>query len=482
MQALKRFRRRWLLAILLLLWLGTVGWHLWKPLPDGLDFTGPPRAATSVEFLADLTWVDAEGKRQTDQRIFERKLELIGQAERLVVLDLFLFNEFAGDPDGDGLRPLASELTEALIQRRGQRPELQIIFITDPINTLYGGVESPHLNALRSAGIEVMVTDLDLLRDSNPLWSATWRLCCRWFGNSSANGWLPNPVGGSSVGLRTWLKIANFKANHRKTLVVDDGPNWTTLVTSANPHDASSAHGNTALVVTGRVALDVLETEGVIAAFSNGNVDWPRPQPEMGTAPGSGVQAQVLTEAAIRDAVLAALDRAGPGSRIELAMFYLSHRDIIRALARAQRRGTEVRVLLDPNEHAFGRRKNGGPNRPVAAELMRNGVAVRWCHTSGEQCHSKQLLIHYRDGSARLISGSANFTRRNLDNLNPETALVLEAQANHPAMAEAADWFEMRWANTDQRSFSLPYEEYADERRWRYWQYRLMEASGLSTF
>ncbi|TVS10751.1 MAG: phospholipase [Wenzhouxiangella sp.] len=481
MKLRKSIQWRWYLAALFVLWLGVAAWHVWKPLPQGLDFPGPVRETAAVEFLADWTWVDEQGQRTTDQHIFERKLELIGQAERLVVLDMFLFNEFAGDPEGDDLRPLASELTEALIERRRQVPGLRVIFITDPINTLYGGVESPHLNALRGAGVEVVVTDLDPLRDSNPLWSGLWRLCCRWFGNSSANGWLPNPVGEQAVGLRTWLKIANFKANHRKTLVVDEGETWTTLVTSANPHDASSAHGNSALVVSGPAALDVLETERAIAAFSKPGLDWPEPMPQ-GTAERSGVQARVLTEAAIRDAVVAALDQAGPGSRVDLAMFYLSHREVIRSLARAGRRGARIRLLLDPNEHAFGRRKNGIPNRPVAAELRRHDVAVRWCHTSGEQCHSKQLLIRYRGGSARLISGSANFTRRNLDNFNPETALELIGSGNAPVMNEAAAWFETRWTNPDGRSFSLDYDRYADENRLRYWQYRIMEATGLSTF
>lgn len=477
----KPFHWRWFWMALLVLWGGIAAWHLWKPPPQGLAFQGPARETAAVEFLADLTWVDSQGRRRTDQRIFDRKLELIGQAERLIVVDMFLFNEFAGDPDGADLRPLASELTEALVQRRQQRPELRILFITDPINTLYGGVESPHLKALREAGVEVIVTDLDPLRDSNPLWSATWRLCCRWFGNSSANGWLPNPVGEQAVGLRTWLKIANFKANHRKTLIVDEAETWAALVTSANPHDASSAHGNTALVVTGPAALDVLESEGTIAAFSRPQLDWPAPaSPE--TRSGGGVQARVLTEAAIRDATIDALEQAGPGSRVDLAMFYLSHREVIRSLARAQRRGAAVRLLLDPNEHAFGRRKNGVPNRPVAAELRRHDIAVRWCHTSGEQCHSKQLLIRYRDGSARLISGSANFTRRNLDNFNPETALELIGPAQAPAIRAASDWFESRWTNADGRSFSLDYAHYADDSRLRYWQYRIMEATGLSTF
>ncbi|MFP4333982.1 MAG: phospholipase D-like domain-containing protein [Wenzhouxiangella sp.] len=472
---------RWSLLALLMLWFGVAAWHTWKPLPTGLDFSGPLREVAAVEFLADLAWVDESGRRQTDHRIFQRKLDLINQAEKLIVADMFLFNEFAGDPDGEDLQPLADALTEALIKRSNERPGLRVIFITDPINTLYGGIDSPHLNALRSAGIDVVVTNLDPLRDSNPLWTATWRLCCRWFGNSSNGGWLPHPVGEQQVGLRTWLRVANFKANHRKTLVVDRGQDWTVLVTSANPHDASSAHGNTALVVTGPAAEDVLETERAIAAFSAPDLRWPEVEASPGR-PSSGLQARVLTEAAIRAAAIAALDQAGPGSRVDLAMFYLSHRGVIRALARASRRGAHIRLLLDPNEHAFGRRKNGVPNRPVAAELRGHDIDIRWCHTTAEQCHSKQLLVRYRDGSARLISGSANYTRRNLDNLNPETVLELAGPADTAAIRAASQWFEMRWTNADGRSFSLDYDRYADERWFRYWQYRIMEATGLSTF
>jgi phosphatidylserine/phosphatidylglycerophosphate/cardiolipin synthase-like enzyme len=469
------------LVALFFIWLTVAVWNVFKPLPEGMAYSGPARATGSVELLVDLTWVDDNGQRRTRQEVFNQQLALINQAERLIVADLFLFNEFAGDPDAEGLEPLSDMLAEALIRRKTEHPGIRVIFITDPINRLYGGVESPELSAMAAAGIEIVVTNLDRLRDSNPVWSATWRLCCRWFGNSSNGGWLPNPVGNQKVSLRTWLRVLNFKANHRKTLVVDRGDQWAALVTSANPHDASSAHGNTAVVVTGQAALDVLKTERAIAAFSQPDLEWPI-TPSSDKSYATGLAARVLTEGAIRDAVISAIDSAGPGSRVDLAMFYLSHRGVIRALARASRRGAEVRLLLDPNEHAFGRRKNGVPNRPVAGELRRHDIAIRWCHTTGEQCHSKQLLIRYPDGSAGLISGSANYTRRNLDNFNPETALQITGPAETTALAAASDWFEMRWNNFEGRSFSLDYDHYAEESPVRYWQYRLMEASGLSTF
>lgn len=477
--------RRWLAVVLVALWTGTALWHgAWKPLPEGLSRAGPWREVPTAEFLADRVWVDREGRRRLDREIFDRTLALISGAERLIVADQFLFNEFAGRPDGDDLLPLADTLTAALVDRRRALPELQAIFLTDPINTLYGGIESPQLEALRAAGVEVVVTDLDPLRDSNPLWSATWRLCCRWLGTPAGGGWLPNPVGDAPVPLRTWLRLGNFKANHRKTLSVDRGTGWATLVTSANPHDASSAHGNAGLVVTGPVARDVIDTERAVAAFSRRELSWPAiaPGASAPSEPASGLRARVLTEAAIRDAVVEALEAAGPGSRVDLAMFYLSHRGVIRALLRAHDRGARLRLLLDPNEHAFGRRKNGIPNRPVAAELHRSGVAVRWCHTTGEQCHSKQLLVRRPEGEAILITGSANFTRRNLDDFNPETSLELRGPSEAAALAAAADWFEQRWSNRDGRSFSLDYPRYADSGWLRYLQYRVMEATGLSTF
>ena len=55
-------------------------------------------------------------------------------------------------------------------------PGLKVLFITDPINELYGAMPSSDLRLLRAAGIDVVVTDLDPLRDSNHLYSSAWRL------------------------------------------------------------------------------------------------------------------------------------------------------------------------------------------------------------------------------------------------------------------------------------------------------------------
>lgn len=480
-----RPRRAWrrLGAVALTLLLAMVGlgvYHQYKPLPEGLNAMTPLRPAVDVQFLSDDTWQGDDGARHMQHAIFDEALRLIGQAQRLVVMDMFLFNDFAGAASADH-RLLSRELTQALIDRRKAIPTLQAVVITDPLNTVYGSLMPDHLIALEEAGIRIVITELPRLRDSNPLWSAPWRLCCQWLGNDRGSGWLPNPFGEQPITLRSYLRLLNFKANHRKTLVVDEDETWTGLVTSANPHDASSAHSNVALRFSGTAVLDLLATERAVARMSGATLP-KAPEPDASDAV-DGAAIQLLTEAAIRDAALSLLDGSRPGDRVDIAMFYLSHRAIVDALTSAHERGVKIRVLLDPNRDAFGRTKKGVPNRQVGMELHRTGIPVRWCHTSGEQCHSKMLMHAGAAGEVELILGSANFTRRNLDNYNLETDVRLLASTRHPAIRQAQAFFERLWRNEpDGRSYSLPFDAFADDSRLRYWQYRIMEATGLSTF
>ncbi|WP_232781833.1 phospholipase D family protein [Marinicella sediminis] len=475
---------RWLILVFLLAWIVMGVYHSFKPLPKGIRYMSAAQPALNVRFLADYTWVDEQRVRHTDQQIFKRIIQLISQAERLVVLDMFLFNDFAGDPNGDdpNIRPLSDELAAVLIERKRQVPDLRVVLITDPINHLYGGLRSARLTRLATAGVEVVMTDLNRLRDSNPIWSGFWRLCCQWFGNSNSGGWLPNPVGNDQVTLRTWLRLLNFKANHRKVMVTDSGEELVGLVTSGNPHDASSAHGNVALEFMGDAVTDLLAAEQAVMDFSAAHSAALVEPDSLSHSTDSSALIQVLTESNIRDVVIKLLEQSRAGDRVDLKMFYLSHRPIIQALIQAHERGVSLRVLLDPNEDAFGKKKNGIPNRQVAAELHRVGIPVRWCDTHGEQCHSKMMLFHRTHAASQLLLGSANFTRRNLDDLNLETNVLLTGDGQLPAIVNAMGYFERYWNNGPDQNFSQPYEYYMDEGWLRYWRYRLMEASGLSTF
>ncbi|MDT0501257.1 MULTISPECIES: phospholipase D family protein [unclassified Halomonas] len=472
----------WILAVLLLAWGGMGAWQRVKPLPDGVGVAFPERPAERVRFLADRTWYDAEGRRHLDQAIFDEALALIGQARRLVVADMFLFNDFAGSAAGEAFRPLSAQLTQALIDQKRDYPELDAVVITDPLNTLYGGLALDHFERLRQAGVRVVETDLTRLRASNPLWSGLWHLGPRWLGNRADGGWLPNVLGPGRVTLRSYLDLLNFNANHRKTLVVDRGEKWAGLVTSANPHDASSLHGNVALAFQGAAALDLLASERSVAAWSGITLPGPASAPAS-PSPSEGARMQLLTEGAIRDALLDAISASDPDDRLDVAVFYLAHRGVIEALEQARNRGVRVRVLLDPNRGAFGIEKGGIPNRPVALELHRQGVEVRWCVTQGEQCHTKLLLRRPAGGGqGELILGSANFTRRNLDNLNLETSVRLVGPADTPALQEAGAFFDERWNSSPGRVTSEPFGAFDKASLWQRLRYRVMEATGLSTF
>jgi phosphatidylserine/phosphatidylglycerophosphate/cardiolipin synthase-like enzyme len=371
------------------------------------------------------------------------------------------------------------QLTDALILKRKLYPAIQIVVITDPINSVYGGITPKHYRQLRQAGVDVIETDLKPLRASNPLWSGFWYICCQNLGNNPEGGWLNNPFGKDKVTIRSYLELLNFKANHRKTLVVDTAQGWKSLVTSANPHDGSSHHSNVALVVDGPTAIDVLQTEQTVANMSQGS----SPFVIMGglAEDKSLPQVQLLTEKAIYDAVLKMIQSAKSEEHLDIAMFYLSERNIIEALKQAKQRGVSIRIMLDPNKDAFGRQKNGIPNRQVASELNAAGIPIRWCDTHGEQCHSK-MLFKYNAQQAEIILGSANFTARNLKNYNLETDMRVLGSAQAQVFKDAGQYFDAAWSNANGRQITVDYAKYADESNVKYWLYRFMEWSGLSTF
>lgn len=463
------------------LYLATAWWHAHKPLPKGLGVCGPWRELRHATLLLDETYVDANGVRRCRQRIFDEMFRLIGQAQRLVVLDMFQFNDPMDGP-ADRYRPIAGELCEALLARKRAVPELDVVLITDPINNVYGGRPAAHLQHLRDAGIRVVITRLTAGRDPNPTWSALWRLSFRWFGNTANAGWLRNPLGPGKVTLRSYLALLNFNANHRKTLVVDHADDWTAMVGSANADDGSSDYRDVALRFSGPAALDLLASEREIAAFSGLDMHG-MPPPSIPAQPEAGIpRLRILSEGQIRQALLAIIDDAKPDECLEFEALYLSHRRVIRALGEARRRGVTVRILLDPNHHAFGHAGGGLPNRQAATDLVDADLALRWSDTHGEQAHGKLLLRHGSSRPARLLLGSANCTRRSLDDLNFEANVELVANADHPLIEQMRAAYARHWHNTPEERYSIDGSVHLDRSRFRYWQYRAMEASGWSTF
>ncbi len=483
----RRSRRTVALGACFLIWLGVGAWQVLKPLPAGtaVDSGNVAIPAQSIEFLHDLTFSDAAGERKHEQEIFDAVFAIVDHAESTLVLDFFLFNDQAGS-SRDSVRPLSRELADHLLARKRATPALKVVVVTDPINDVYGGAPSPIMQELAAVGIDVVVTDLRRLRDSNPAYSAPWRIFVEWWGNSPAISWLPNPFadGPSRISLRSWLSLLNFKANHRKVIVADQANGeWVGMVTSGNPHDASSGHSNVALRFTGSLAREILASELDIARFSgwSGSIDLPA---SFASAPGSTLRAAFVTEMRIRERMLRAITGAHEGDDIAIAMFYFSDRELVEALKEASGRGVRVRLILDPNKDAFGIEKDGVPNRPVSRELVessRGRIAVRWYQTRGEQFHTKLVMATNGD---RLIAslGSANLTRRNLGNYNLEANIEISMTRAAPLAIGMQDYFDRLWNNQDGGQYTVPYAAYQDDSALRYWRYRLMEATGLSTF
>ena len=474
-------------AVAAIFW-ALVGWYgSIRPLPPDLSFAGDPVAMQGIDIrlLTDLTYRGVDGAAVHEQQIFDEILTLVDGAQRLIVLDLFLINDHLG-LSNSAFRPISSELVGGLIAAHRRAPEMPIVLVTDPINDIYGGDPSPQLEALREAGIQVVVTDLTRLRDSNPLYSGLWRAALQWWGNSADGGWLPNPLDpdGRQVGLRTYLRMANFKANHRKVVLADSGDRWISLVTSANPHDGSSAHSNVALrVESGAFARQVFRTEMEVVRMSGGTPPF-KALPDLEHSPPIGDhRVALVTESAIRDRVLELIDGAGSGDEIDLAIFYLSHSGVVSALRSAADRGVWIRGILDPNRDAFGREKSGVPNRQTAEHLIRTaggGVAIRWYDTHGEQFHCKFMVVRSRD-RADVVLGSANFTRRNLDDYNLEASVWVQTPRGSTLDRELKLLIDRLWTN-DGGSFTLPYAEFRDTSKLRRLSAWGQETTGLSTF
>jgi phosphatidylserine/phosphatidylglycerophosphate/cardiolipin synthase-like enzyme len=430
------------------------------------------------------------------QEIFDEVLRLIGQAREYLVLDFFLFNSQRGaDLDARPHRELSAELRDALMARKRAEPGLRVLVVVDPINDVYGALPSRDLAALRGVGIDVARTDLDDLRDSNPIYSAFWRLTMRWWsGDGRGEPRFANPLdaGPDRVSFGAWARLLNFKANHRKVVLGDDGRGGLTgIITSANPHDASSRHSrhsNVAIRASGPALLPLLESELSLAREAGWKGDWPLPElaPAAPASPDSTAQVQVLTEGEIRRAIVNNIAATRVGDAIDVAMFYLSERSVVRALIAAAKRGVAVRVILDPNKDAFGRTKNGIPNRSVATELggaADGAIRVRWFRTHGEQFHTKIVAIRTAT-EFWFTLGSANLTRRNLDDFNLEANLAASVPPGSALAAQITSWYDALWTNRGppEMEYTAEFGAYADPAQGTYWLYRLMESTGLSTF
>ncbi|CAD2081615.1 phospholipase D [Jeotgalicoccus coquinae] len=478
----KRYFVLIILAALILIPFVVSGVRYFMPVPAGVSFESEEYQTDDATFLYDLTYTNNDDAITQEQEIFEEVYTMIGEAEEFLVIDMFLFNDDYNHETLD-FPPLSQNLTDKLTAKKSENPDMEIIFITDGINTFYDTYMPPHINELKKAGIEVIFTDLSKLRDSNPLYSGFYRTYFQWFGTSE-DQWMINALRpqGPEVNIRSYLTMLNFKANHRKLIINEKNG----LVMSANPHDASVHHSNIAMKLNGDILYDLLQSERAVVNFSGGNTrvfsDFADKLPEKTEDDEGQYTVQLITEGKIKDNILEMVNAAEEGDKLSVGLFYLSDRDIVEAFKAALDRNVEMNMILDINQDAFGNEKNGVPNRPVADELTThdNPANIRWYKSGGEQYHAKFIMLE-AEGEVIFNGGSANFTRRNLENYNLETNVLVTAPADSDFAGEITEYFNRLWTNED-ADYTLDYEEEAEESLMKTILYRVQEATGLSTF
>jgi phospholipase D-like protein len=421
--------KAWLIAVSLfaLAWVGTALWNSVKPLPAGLHTASlvTRLAESDVEFLPDALAPEAAA---------------IDRAEQLIVIDQ---------------SPPAAETLRRLLARKHARPAIQIVLLTNPANEIDGGIRGQSLWQLEQAGIIVVRTRLEKLRDSSPLYSSLWRLAVGWWSD-------PFDAAADEEGLGSALRRRNRNANLRNLIVADDGAGgWISILNAG-------ADSGAALEVRGLLASGIIGSELEIAGWSADDDRLPSVPRAAGADVGS-IDARLLTEGAIGKALLESLDATAKGDQISLAVPHLGERSVVHALLAAAARGAHLQVLLNPDRL---------PNQAVAAEMNRaagNGIELRWARRPDARNDPRMLIIR-RGAESRIYLGSADMTRRGLDDLNLSADVELRVPARIPVARAAQEFFAQEWAR------AAPYADFADESAGSYWQYRFDEAAGLAAF
>lgn len=417
---------------MLLSWAAVVFWNLAKPLPPGTHIVSQVYRLSEgdVDFLV-------ESPRHPDA--VGRDLSAIDRAEQLIVVDR---------------SPLPAPLAQRLRARKRLRPRLKILLVTDPRGEAFGGTSPRSLASLEEAGIIVARVRLDRLRDSNPLYTGLWRLAFAWWSDPFDETW-------GRATPPAWLRLQNSKSDHRQFLVADDGSGGWTAVMGKDGDPAT-------LVLRGSLARSMIAGELKTAAWSTDDDRLPADPPVSGGGVGS-IDARFLTEGAIESALKDAIAAAGPGDRIGIAVQTLSERRLIGAALRAAARGVQLQVILG---------RDAGTNRAVAAELAREGggrIEVRWDARAAET--PGPPLLWMRHGADFWMNmGSANFTRRDLSDLNLAAGVELRMPARTAPARAVSGYFASLWSGAQADA------AFADHSRVAYWRYRFAEWTGMSSF
>ncbi|MFL2847786.1 MAG: phospholipase D-like domain-containing protein [Coraliomargaritaceae bacterium] len=488
-------------------------------MPKGCDLLSPYFSYSDVDLLIDRTYRDvASGQNILDHEILDSIIDEIQSAETFLVVDFFLWNKWQGrfaknKDNNQELRSLSDLLADAIIEKRKRNPEIPILLITDPINRLYGSDHPEFFQSFNDLGIPVVYTDLYNLPDPNKIYSKQVRFWSKFYDlnpNANSNRFriFPNLVESKAerLSFSQFFTALHLKANHRKLLIsgYKDSPSKM-IIGSFNPSNASSFNSNLAVSVAGPVADYVARSEIEIAKWSAlkpENLLGKRfelddairrmdkallPQDHFNQYTSRKTGVRFISEGSTKQVLLDLFENSDKGTEIDIAMFYLSDRKIVKALKSAGKKGAKIRLILDQNKNAFGFKKMGVPNRSVADELMQldevDSIQIHWASAeTGGQFHSKAIRV-FDDKRDILFLGSSNVTHRSINNFNLEANVMFNDVIT--VNNEFDLYFESIWGNSLGFEESVEYKALKNPKWMQYIRlcfYRLQEWTQLSTY
>ncbi|MDP9064409.1 MAG: hypothetical protein M3O06_00925 [Pseudomonadota bacterium] len=405
-------------------------WNSVKPMPPGTHISSLPvrLADPQAQFLDEDLHPGTIGRHE---------VEAVARAERTIVLERC---------------PLRPDLADALLLRKRQRPTIKIMLLTDPRDRAGDGTPPRLLSALERAGVVVVRTQLDRLRDPDPYYSSLWRLTVAWWSS-------PFEETRSAASTLSALRRRNHKTDDRALLVADDGiGGWTSIVLSA-------AAPSIGMALHTQLARDIVLSVLQVAAWSTDDDRLPAPPPVENHGVGT-IDARLLTEGAIGHALRDSVAAAGRGDSIDIDSAALDDWPLIEALTAAAARGAGIRLMLDPTLRR---------TRAAAGAVIRGrNIQVRWAVPSARDGAQLAIFRHFTD--VWMYVGSAGLTRSTLEDFNLAADVELHMPHSAGAAHDAGEFFERQWA------MSVPYADYAYASTDSYYRYRLEAATGLNLF
>lgn len=428
-----------------------------KTPPAGVNFESKEYHTEIAEFNYDLSYLTKDGDVAYDTNIFKNIYKQIDEAKDFFIIDIFLYNQVYNRNIGK-FPTFAEDFSKKIIDKKKSNEDFKIYLLTDENNRLYGSYDNPLFKELEDNGIDVTMVEIYKLKDVYPWYSPIWRTFIEPLGNPIEKGWITNFYGPQypKMALRNILRAVNVKADHRKIFTTENS----LILSSANIHDASFYNSNTSFEVNGSIINESIKNAKMVGEFSNKEIDI-EPNYEFPDYENSDYKVKMITEIKVGEALDRDIKNTKSGDKIQIGMYFLSDKEVIKNLVDAVNRGVEVRMVLDRNKDAFGMDTNGLPNKPVAKEMMKKTkgkVKIRWYFTNGEQFHTKYMKIEKKDGTVIISGGSSNFIRKNIRGFIMDANLRIVTNKDTPINQKMNEYFERIWSNED-GIFTVSYED-----------------------